>query len=126
MVAISQDHGPHVGVAFLKSHGLRDLGAYQDSDMGLSGALGPEAVLPTSILIDANGREVWRYVGELDWTSAEAARLLSEAGAPEKVEGAAVDGGEAQCDQPEPEEILRRECLVQEQPAQNDRDRRHQ
>jgi thiol-disulfide isomerase/thioredoxin len=85
VVAISQDHGPHASVvAFLKSHGLRDLGAYQDSDMGLSGALGPEAVLPTSILIDANGREVWRYAGELDWTSAEAARLLSEAGAPAK------------------------------------------
>ena len=25
------------------------------------------------------GREVWRYVGDLDWTGAEAARLLGEA-----------------------------------------------
>ena len=39
-------------------------------------------VLPTSILFDASGKEVWRYVGDLDWTSAEAAKLLSEAGAP--------------------------------------------
>jgi len=46
--------------------------------MGLSGALGAE-VLPTSILFDAQGREVWRYVGDLDWTSEEAAKLLSEA-----------------------------------------------
>ncbi len=85
VVAISQDHGPHPSVvAFLKHHGIRDLGAYQDPDMSLAGALGPDAVLPTSILIDANGREVWRYVGDLDWTSAEAARLLAEAGAPAK------------------------------------------
>ena len=28
-----------------------------------------------------NGREVWRYVGDLDWTSPEAAKLLAEAGA---------------------------------------------
>jgi hypothetical protein len=38
-------------------------------------------VLPTTILIDANGKEVWRYVGDLDWTGPEAAKLLSEAGA---------------------------------------------
>ena len=37
--------------------------------MSLSGALGAE-VLPTSILYDAEGREVWRYVGDLDWTGA--------------------------------------------------------
>jgi len=41
-------------------------------------------VLPTTILYDANGKEVWRYVGDLDWTSAEAAKLLSEAGAAAK------------------------------------------
>jgi hypothetical protein len=27
---------------------------------------------------------VWRYVGDLDWTGPEAAKLLSEAGAPGK------------------------------------------
>ena len=47
-------------------------------------ALGAE-VLPTSILYDANGFEVWRYVGDLDWTSAEATKLLSEGGAPARV-----------------------------------------
>jgi hypothetical protein len=47
--------------------------------MGLSGALGAE-VLPTSILFDANGKEVWRYVGDLDWTSPAAAKLLAEGG----------------------------------------------
>ena len=44
----------------------------------LSGALDAQ-ILPTSVLYDAQGREVWRYVGDADWTSAEAAKLLAEA-----------------------------------------------
>ncbi len=87
IVAVSQDSGPHPSVvAFLDKLKIKDLGAYQDSKMGLSGALGAE-VLPTSILVDAEGREVWRYVGDLDWTSPEAAKLLSEAGAPAASKG---------------------------------------
>ena len=58
---------------------VEDLGAYHDAKMGLSGALGAQ-VLPTTLLFDAEGREVWRYFGDLDWTSEEAARLLAEAG----------------------------------------------
>jgi len=80
VVAISQDMGPHASVvAFLDSKKIANLDAYQDPKMGLSGALGAE-VLPTSILYDAQGREVWRYVGDLDWTSPEAAKLLAEGG----------------------------------------------
>jgi len=83
VIAISQDSGPHPSVvAFLESK-APGLAPYQDSKMALSGKLGAE-VLPTSILFDAKGREVWRYVGDLDWTSPEAARLLSEAAAPAK------------------------------------------
>jgi thiol-disulfide isomerase/thioredoxin len=81
VVTISQDSGPQASVAaFLKKLNANDLGAYQDDKMALSGALGPDTVLPTSILIGADGKEVWRYVGDLDWTSPEAAKLLSEAG----------------------------------------------
>jgi len=80
VIAVSQDSGPQPSVvAFLKKLGVKDLGAYHDPNMGLSGALGPDVVLPTSILIDAEGHEVWRYVGDLDWTSPEAAKLLAEA-----------------------------------------------
>jgi thiol-disulfide isomerase/thioredoxin len=82
VVAVSQDMGPHASVeAFLQSHKIGSLAPYQDSRMALSGALGPDTVLPTSILYDAHGREVWRYVGDLDWTGPEAAKLLAEAGA---------------------------------------------
>jgi hypothetical protein len=85
VLAVSQDTGPHASVvAFLQDHHIATLKSYQDAKMALSGALGPDTVLPTSILIDANGREVWRYVGDLDWTSPEAAKLLSEADGPAK------------------------------------------
>ena len=80
IAAVSQDMGPHASVvAFLDQHKIANLEAYQDPKMALSGGLGVE-VMPTSVLYDAQGREVWRYVGELDWTSPEAARLLAEAG----------------------------------------------
>jgi thiol-disulfide isomerase/thioredoxin len=79
VAAISQDMGPHASVeAFLTSHKITNLESYQDKDMALSGALKAE-VLPTSILFDGKGREVWRYVGDLDWTSPQAAKLLAEA-----------------------------------------------
>ena len=85
VLAVSQDSGPQASVvAFLKAHQIATLEPYQDSKMALSGALGPDVVLPTSILIEANGKEVWRYVGDLDWTSPEAAKLLSEASAAPK------------------------------------------
>lgn len=81
VLAVSQDSGPHASVrAFLAKLEVDGLGAYQDSAMGLSGALGAQ-VLPTSVLYDADGQEVWRYTGDLDWTGAEASKLLAEAGA---------------------------------------------
>jgi thiol-disulfide isomerase/thioredoxin len=85
VIAVSQDSGPQVSVtAFLAKLKIQDLGAYHDPKMALSGALGPDTVLPTTILFDANGKEEWRYLGDLDWTSAEAAKLLAEAGAAPK------------------------------------------
>jgi len=82
VLAISQDMAPHASVeAFLQTHGIGTMDSYHDPKMALSAALGPDTVLPTSILYDANGKEVWRYVGDQDWTSPEAAKLLAEGGA---------------------------------------------
>ena len=76
---ISQDMAPPASVnAFLDRLDVADLGRYHDPKMAVSGALGVQ-VLPTSVLYDAQGREIWRYVGDLDWTSAEAQKLLAEA-----------------------------------------------
>jgi thiol-disulfide isomerase/thioredoxin len=81
VVAVSQDSGPQASVkAFLAKLNVAGLGAYHDPSMSLSGALNAQ-VLPTSVLYDPAGREVWRYTGDLDWTGAEAAKLLAEADA---------------------------------------------
>ena len=79
VVAVSQDMAPRGSVdAFVERRQLGKLEVWHDPHMALSGALGAE-VLPTTILYDAQGREVWRYVGDLDWSGEEAARLLAEA-----------------------------------------------
>ena len=80
IIAVSEDIGERPSVeAFLESHGIRNLEAWRDPKMALSGALGVE-VMPTTVYYDASGREIWRYTGDLDWTSEEAAKLLAEAG----------------------------------------------
>ncbi len=77
IAVVSQDMGPKESVeAFLKSKDIA-LRSHLDPEMKLTGALGVE-VMPTTILYDAQGREVWRYVGDLDWTGEEAARLIAE------------------------------------------------
>lgn len=81
VIAVSQDTGPQASVrAFLEELKTDELGAYHDPKMVLSGALGVQ-VMPTTIYYGADGRELWRYVGDLDWNGEEAARLLAEGGA---------------------------------------------
>ena len=78
VIAVSQDMAPQGSVdAFLGERDIGRFAAYHDEKMELTSALNVQ-VLPTTILYDAEGKEVWRYVGDLDWTGAEAARLLAE------------------------------------------------
>jgi len=82
IIAVSQDTAPQGSVeAFLAERDLGRFAAFHDPEMGLSSALGVQ-VLPTTILYDAQGKEVWRYVGDLDWTGEEAAKLLAELNGP--------------------------------------------
>jgi thiol-disulfide isomerase/thioredoxin len=79
IIAVSEDVGGRPSVeAFLEQHGIKDLEAWRDPEMALTGALEVQ-VMPTTVYYDAEGREVWRYVGDLDWTGDEAAKLLAEA-----------------------------------------------
>lgn len=79
VIAVSQDMAPKASVdAFLADKGLGRFAAFHDPEMGLSSALNVQT-MPTSVLYDAQGRELWRYVGDLDWTGAEAKALLAEA-----------------------------------------------
>jgi thiol-disulfide isomerase/thioredoxin len=80
VIAVSQDMAPQGSVdAFLGERDIGRFAAYHDAEMGLSSALGVQ-ILPTTILYDAQGKEVWRYVGDLDWNGEEAKKLLAEVG----------------------------------------------
>ena len=80
VIAVSQDMAPQGSVdAFLASRKIGRFAAFHDKEMALSSALGVQ-ILPTTVLYDGAGKEVWRFVGDQDWTSAEAKALLAEAG----------------------------------------------
>lgn len=79
VLTVSQDMAPQGSVvAFLETHKLARLEAWHDPEMALSGELGVQ-IMPTTILYDKAGKEVWRYTGDLDWTGPEAKKLLAEA-----------------------------------------------
>ena len=78
VAAISQDtQGADKVPAFLKAHGAPSLTPYVDDQMALS--LGWNANLPTTVLFDSAGKEVWRWKGGNDWAGADAAKLIAEA-----------------------------------------------
>ncbi len=79
VIAVSQDMGPQGSVyAFLADRKIGRFAAFHDKEMALSGALGVQ-ILPTTVLYDSQGKEVWRFVGDQDWTSTEAGKLMAEA-----------------------------------------------
>jgi len=57
---------------------LANLGIYFDKGKKVMGAL-DISVLPTSVLIDAQGREIGRLEGEADWDKPEALALMKAA-----------------------------------------------
>ncbi len=78
VVAVSQDlEGAAKVTPFFAKTGVKNLKPYLDPDVGLSTAY--QTSLPTSILYDSSGKEVWRMVGGMDWTSETAKQLLAEA-----------------------------------------------
>ena len=77
VLVVSQDLGGAAQVRpFFAKNDYIALQPYLDPDLNLSLAYG--ANLPTTILYDAAGREVWRVTGGLDWTGDKAAKLLAE------------------------------------------------
>ncbi len=80
VVAVAADpKGPVAAQAFLDKLGLTNLELYADPQLALAIATGGSGVLPVSVLYDARGREIGRYVGEADWNSAEAKALIRAA-----------------------------------------------
>jgi thiol-disulfide isomerase/thioredoxin len=79
VVALSQDVGGRDLVSrFFAQRNFRALEANLDPQMEYMTRL-RLGTLPTTILYDADGKEVWRMVGMADWESERVARLLDEA-----------------------------------------------
>lgn len=76
VLAVSQDMRPELVAPFFAAKNLAHLKPYVDAEMGLS--LHYKVNLPTSVMYDAQGRELWRVSGAMDWTGAEAKALLAE------------------------------------------------
>jgi thiol-disulfide isomerase/thioredoxin len=79
VLAVSQDMGGAAKVdAFFAERKFRMLEPYLDPELTLMTGLKVDT-LPTTILYDATGREVWRMTGMEDWEGERAAALIAEA-----------------------------------------------
>jgi thiol-disulfide isomerase/thioredoxin len=81
VVTVSQDFkGAELVAPFFSAQHFAHLEPWLDTDNVLGMTLGGgNAVLPTTVLYDKDGKEVWRVVGGFDWSSAEARNRIAEA-----------------------------------------------
>jgi len=78
VLVVSQDiQGAEKVVPFFEQNDFKELEPYVDPENGLSFGFG-SGVMPTTVLYDAQGKEVWRVIGAMDWDGAKAAALLEE------------------------------------------------
>ena len=76
VIALSQDlRGWPVVTPFLEKNGLAELPVYMDQKTAISRAMNIKG-LPTSILLDREGRELGRLAGHAEWDSREALALI--------------------------------------------------
>ncbi len=79
VLVVSQDlEGATAVTPFFAKAGFKALQPYLDPGVKLSTGYGIN--LPTTILYDAQGREVWRVAGDTDWDGETAKAWINEAG----------------------------------------------
>jgi thiol-disulfide isomerase/thioredoxin len=80
VVIVNEDlEGARVVTPFLQKRPLKTLKPWMDTNNALMIPL-KAASLPTTILYDANGKQVWRITRDMDWSGKEAAALIAQAG----------------------------------------------
>ncbi|MBJ7526089.1 MAG: hypothetical protein JHD10_02505 [Sphingomonadaceae bacterium] len=65
-------------MTFFKETKVQNLVPYTDADNAILAAFNNIA-LPTAILYDSAGKEVWRITGGVEWDDAKKAKLLRQA-----------------------------------------------
>lgn len=79
VVAISEDRtGVDVVKPYMKRQEIKNLKIYIDKGNALANALGVKG-LPTTLVIDKNGREIGRIEGIAEWDSVEALNVIAQA-----------------------------------------------
>lgn len=79
VLTVSEDMDGRAKVdAFFRKYGFANIEAFLDPELALMPAL-EIGTLPTTILYDSRGREVWRMVGTEEWNGPRAAALIAEA-----------------------------------------------
>ena len=76
VLVLAEDSAAKVDPFFQKA-GFKKLQPYIDEDSKMSLTMGLN--LPTTILYDSQGKEVWRMLGSMDWTGQTARELIAEA-----------------------------------------------
>lgn len=80
VLVVSQDlDGMEAVGPFFAQQGYATLEPYTDPQNALLTALGGNANLPTTILYDSAGQEVWRLIGPTEWDDPAVAEMLAEA-----------------------------------------------
>lgn len=80
VIAIAQDLNGRAPVQkFFSESQIVNLEPYTDRTNQVWGGIGGAPKLPTTILYNSEGREVWRVIGGLEWDDAEITALLAEA-----------------------------------------------
>lgn len=69
VVALSIDSVPQAVREFFHQYGIRRLALYIDPSSEVTSALGAVGI-PTTLLVDRQGRERWRRVGPAEWDAA--------------------------------------------------------
>lgn len=82
VVTVSQDgdeDGMKKAEDFFARKKFKNLKLYLDPDMALMDVFSAQS-LPTTVLFDKDGKEVWRVIGPEEWTGKKAGGLIAEAG----------------------------------------------
>lgn len=78
VLVVSQDlEGAKIVEPFFAKRNFVALKPYTDTENGLGFAY-ETGVMPTTILYDAQGKEVWRMLGGMDWNASRAATLMED------------------------------------------------
>ncbi len=99
VLAVNVAEGPRRVAQFVQANGLSELTVLMDPRGETARAWDAARVLPTTILIDAQGRARQRVRGEVDWTGRSAAALLEpllRAGKPQRASGNSTQRSNAQ------------------------------